>query len=288
MSAPSAPSSFAAPMAPFAPSTISAAIAARASRWATRGIARMRWSARSMAGSTISMARCAAPPGPNSFPPLDKAEFGLRPVEMEMWHGLIFLRFRPGPQPAVAELLKPFDAEICPVSPRRNGSHRPRQDLTNDIAVNWKSVRDVDNEGYHVAMAHPALQDLYGSTYRDIPMAGGINMSRGEFQPHAGRRWSVRNYVKLAGGPDWLPERSAFGLDLLRPVPQQCDHRHPRNRAVLPGVSGGREPRQGPRHFLPAARRKIAPSASPATWPTASTARPMRRILSYRSGRMSP
>src|SRR3546814_9502634 len=31
-----------------------------------------------------------------------------------------------------------------------------------ETAVNWKAVRDVDNEGYHVPMAHPGLQDLYG------------------------------------------------------------------------------------------------------------------------------
>ena len=142
---------------------------------------------------------------PDSFPPLDKTAFGLRPVDMEIWHGLIFLRFRQGPQPSVAALLKPFDAEIAQYRASEMVPAGPGSIWTNDIAVNWKSVRDVDNEGYHVAMAHPALQDLYGSTYRDIPMTGGLNMSRGHFQPQAGRRWSVRNYVKLAGGPDWLP-----------------------------------------------------------------------------------
>ena len=36
---------------------------------------------------------------------------------------------------------------------------------TQKTEVNWKSVRDVDNEGYHVPMAHPSLQDLYGKNY---------------------------------------------------------------------------------------------------------------------------
>ena len=83
--------------------------------------------------------------------------------------------------------------------------------------VNWKSVRDVDNEGYHVAMAHPALQDLYGSTYYDNPMTNGVNSSHADYNPHAGRRWSVRHYLKISPKPEDLPEHlhrrwSYFGL----------------------------------------------------------------------------
>ena len=72
--------------------------------------------------------------------------------------------------------------------------------------VNWKSVRDVDNEGYHVAMAHPALQDLYGQTYYDEPLIDGVNRSVGIANPSGGRRWSVRHYTKLTQAPDFLPE----------------------------------------------------------------------------------
>ena len=77
---------------------------------------------------------------------------------------------------------------------------------TQQSAVNWKSVRDVDNEGYHVAMAHPALQDLYGATYYDEPFINGVSRSYATYNPHAGRRWSVRNYVKIAPAPDHLPD----------------------------------------------------------------------------------
>jgi phenylpropionate dioxygenase-like ring-hydroxylating dioxygenase large terminal subunit len=51
---------------------------------------------------------------PKSYPELDKHEFGLRPVELEVWHGLMFIRFKSGPQPSVQELLSPFEAEIAP------------------------------------------------------------------------------------------------------------------------------------------------------------------------------
>jgi carnitine monooxygenase subunit len=141
---------------------------------------------------------------PRSFPELDKHEFGLVPLELEIWMGFIFVRFREGPQPSVAELLAPIAEEF---GPYRAANMVPACGIwTQKIPVNWKSVRDVDNEGYHVAMAHPALQDLYGSTYYDEPFRNGVSRSYATYNPHAGRRWSVRHYVKIAPEARHLPE----------------------------------------------------------------------------------
>lgn len=142
---------------------------------------------------------------PRSFPPLDKDEFALKALECEIWQGFVFIRFAPGPQPSVAALMKPFEAELAHY---RTGEMIPAGAIwTQETPVNWKSVRDVDNEGYHVAMAHPALQDLYGSTYYDEPFVDGICRSFATYNPHAGRRWSVRNYVKISPENHALPER---------------------------------------------------------------------------------
>ncbi|MGB6119381.1 MAG: aromatic ring-hydroxylating dioxygenase subunit alpha [Mesorhizobium sp.] len=141
---------------------------------------------------------------PRSFPELDKNEFGLKPLDLEIWMGFIFIRFRSGPQPSVAELMKPHEAEIAHY---RAADMVPAGGIWTSVSnVNWKSVRDVDNEGYHVAMAHPALQDLYGQTYYDEPFVDGVSRSFATYNPHAGRRWSVRNYVKISPRPDHLPE----------------------------------------------------------------------------------
>ncbi len=141
---------------------------------------------------------------PRSFPELDKVEFGLKPIDLEIWMGFIFIRFRQGPQPSVAELMRPVEAEMAHY---RAAEMVPAWGIwTQQSAVNWKSVRDVDNEGYHVAMAHPALQDLYGATYYDEPFINGVSRSYATYNPHAGRRWSVRNYVKLSPQPEHLPE----------------------------------------------------------------------------------
>ncbi|TAA62688.1 SRPBCC family protein [Shinella sp. JR1-6] len=142
---------------------------------------------------------------PRSFPPLDKNEFALKALECEIWQGFVFIRFAPGPQPSVAALMKPFEAELAHY---RTGEMIPAGAIwTQETPVNWKSVRDVDNEGYHVAMAHPALQDLYGSTYYDEPFVDGLCRSFATYNPHAGRRWSVRNYVKISPENHALPER---------------------------------------------------------------------------------
>ena len=141
---------------------------------------------------------------PNSYPALDKLEFGLRSVEMEVWMGFVFIRFKPGPQRSVAETLAPYVVEFA---------HHAPEDMVasgavwaNEIPVNWKSVVDVDNEGYHVAMAHPALQDLYGFTYHDIFYGPGLRVAKGTFKPNSGRLWSVRNYTKFSTPRDGLPE----------------------------------------------------------------------------------
>ena len=142
---------------------------------------------------------------PKSFPPLDKNEFALKALECEVWQGFVFIRFAPGPQPSVADLMKPFEKELAHY---RAEEMVPTGDIwTQETPVNWKSVRDVDNEGYHVAMAHPALQDLYGSTYYDEPFVDGLCRSFATYNPHAGRRWSVRNYVKISPENRALPER---------------------------------------------------------------------------------
>ena len=142
---------------------------------------------------------------PESFGTLDREKFGLKPIEMEVFHGFIFLRFKPGPQPPVAQLLAPFAADFAAYGSENLLAAGTNQWLT-DLPVNWKSVRDVDNEGYHVPLAHPSLQELYGRDYRDLQLPDGLNVSIGVFGDKPGRRWSVRHYVTLSQDRPDLPQ----------------------------------------------------------------------------------
>lgn len=145
------------------------------------------------------------PARPESFGQMDRSQFGLKPLELQIWHGFLFLRFHPGPQADVATLMQPFDADFTAY---RAAQALPVQtpDWTTTLPVNWKSVRDVDNEGYHVAMAHPGLQELYGRTYVDRLLENGLSFSTGTFGDAPGRGWSVRHYVKLSPDQPHLPD----------------------------------------------------------------------------------
>jgi phenylpropionate dioxygenase-like ring-hydroxylating dioxygenase large terminal subunit len=141
---------------------------------------------------------------PQSFGDMRREHFALRPIELEIFHGFLFLRLAQGPQADVASILAPVEADfaayrirdLVPVSVPR---------WSTELPVNWKSVRDVDNEGYHVALAHPGLQELYGRTYGDHQLEGGRSVSVGWCGDHPGRLWSVRNYVKFSPARPDLP-----------------------------------------------------------------------------------
>lgn len=141
---------------------------------------------------------------PRTLPDLDRAEHGLIPVEMEIWQGFVFVRFQPGPQPSVAELMSRHLAEA---GLYRAGDARRRGHFwTEEIGANWKCVRDVDNEGYHVPMAHPGLQDLYGKNYFDEVTINGTNRSFATFDEDGGRLWSVRHYLNILPDVPELPD----------------------------------------------------------------------------------
>ena len=140
----------------------------------------------------------------DTFPPMQAEKWGLKPLEMEIWNGLVFIRFQAGPQPAVAEILARFDDEIAPYD-LANMVPTDSNSMDDLLPVNWISVRDVDNEGYHVRQAHPGLHQLYGNGYFDEPYANGTSRSVGTFNEAYGHRWSVRKYREILPEADNLP-----------------------------------------------------------------------------------
>ncbi len=140
-------------------------------------------------------------PRPQGFAGLDQTANGLVALEIEIWNGLIFTRFEPG-ECSVAEQLAPINARIqCYRLVDMIPLGEPYQ---TEVNYNWKFFHDVDNEGYHVPAAHPALQDLYGRSYRD-DFIGDITVSTATVDEHPARSWSVARYKSLL--PDF-PELS--------------------------------------------------------------------------------
>lgn len=145
-----------------------------------------------------------ATPKPRSLPALDPKTHGLAALESEIWMGFVFVRFLPSEQPSVAQLMAPYAAELAAY---RAAEAKPLAPVyEEEIEVNWKAVRDVDNEGYHVPIAHPSLQDLYGRGYADDRHHRGVSRSFAEFNEGPGRLWSVRHYKKILPEAAHLPE----------------------------------------------------------------------------------
>lgn len=89
-------------------------------------------------------------------------QYGLKPVETEIYKGFIFVRLKPG-LPSVAEMLAPYEAELAAyhleeLQPLGRVTLRTRH-------VNWKNVTDNYSDAMHITVAHPGLTRLFGQSY---------------------------------------------------------------------------------------------------------------------------
>jgi phenylpropionate dioxygenase-like ring-hydroxylating dioxygenase large terminal subunit len=135
------------------------------------------------------------------FENLDKAGHGLVPVDQEIFHGFIFVRFAPG-LPSVADMMAPYADELASYELERlvpNGRVTLRS-----RAVNWKNVADNYSDGMHIGIAHPGLSRLFGATYK-IEAREWVDKMAGELQQNASENWSERAYQGLLSGFDDVP-----------------------------------------------------------------------------------
>ncbi|MEE2774471.1 MAG: aromatic ring-hydroxylating dioxygenase subunit alpha [Pseudomonadota bacterium] len=139
-----------------------------------------------------------------TFPDLSSADLGLKPLDMEVWNGFVFVRFKESDQASVKDTMARFDKEIESYNLKTMVPVKGSE-WSEIVHANWKSVRDVDNEGYHVRQAHPGLHELYGQNYFDEPFENGTSRSVGIFNKKPSSRWSVRNYLKFLPQDTKLP-----------------------------------------------------------------------------------
>jgi choline monooxygenase len=92
-------------------------------------------------------------------PDFNTTNFSLKPIQLAVVAGLIFINFDPRASPEDGELPEFEDSILghLPDMPRFAASHR----LDFDIAANWKVVVDNFSEGYHIPVAHQKLATLY-------------------------------------------------------------------------------------------------------------------------------
>ena len=156
-------------------------------------------------GWTYSLdGRLKSVPRLQTFESLELSEHGLVPLELEVWQGLIFIRFESGGEP-VASQLHAIEERVSSYRLADMVSLGPAS--VSEVRYNWKFFHDVDNEGYHVPSAHPALQELYGRSYRD-DFVGNIPVSTGTVDDQPASVWSVARYKSLLPDMVHLPKEA--------------------------------------------------------------------------------
>ena len=145
-------------------------------------------------------------PALETFDNLHVDSISLAGIELEIWFGFIFIRFESGGLSIAQELATVAD-EVALYKPQELQPLAPASVELKPF--NWKCIHDIDNEGYHVPVGHPALQELYGGNYVDT-VEQGIAVARAGINDKPARHWSVRQYKKL------LPEFSHLPTEQQR------------------------------------------------------------------------
>ena len=102
-------------------------------------------------------------PHQDEFKELDKSKHGLKPIEMEIFQGFIFVRLISTDGPSVANQFSPYLEEI---KPYRFEELEPLGRVTmRHRSVNWKQIADNYVDTFHIPVAHAGLSALVGKSY---------------------------------------------------------------------------------------------------------------------------
>ncbi|HEV2292003.1 MAG TPA: SRPBCC family protein [Gemmatimonadales bacterium] len=86
----------------------------------------------------------------------DKKDFGLTPVAVDTWEGLVFVHLGPKPAPVA----RTFAGILERIGPRALAGMQFARRVNYEVACNWKVYVDNYLEGYHVPFVHPELATL--------------------------------------------------------------------------------------------------------------------------------
>jgi phenylpropionate dioxygenase-like ring-hydroxylating dioxygenase large terminal subunit len=157
-----------------------------------------------------------AVPAEATFPGLNKAEYGLKPIDIEVCLGFVFIRFR-SVGPSVAERLSHYMPELAPYRLEQMVPYG--EPWAADYDVDWKNAIDNYLEGYHVPVGHPGLYRLFGTRYEAEAREGHVSRAMHWMRDKPSSNWSERHYQKLLPEATHLPEerRRAWSYYTLLP-----------------------------------------------------------------------
>jgi choline monooxygenase len=117
-------------------------------------------------------------PGPD----FDPAEFGLIPVSVDVWRGLVFVALEPAQ--SLADWIRPIDARSRRYPLEDMHFHRT---VELEIPVNWKAFGDNYAEAYHVPAVHPGLM-------------ASLDLKSYRVHTHEAEAYQVHEAAKREGG----------------------------------------------------------------------------------------
>ena len=200
--------------------------------------------------------RLKAVPAVRSFPGLDKATISLVPLDLEVFQGFVYIRFKGG-GPSLAERLAPLAEELALY---RFEAMRPLGDFwCQEIAVDWKNVWDNYLEGYHFVTGHPGLYELMGNLYDVEALPNGVARLSHSLQEKPARSWAARHYQKLLPAVDHLPDPLRRAWSYFPLFPGMSFHVYPDSMDFFQAIPAGpgRTILRGQSYALPDERREM-------------------------------
>ncbi|MBM4219090.1 MAG: Rieske 2Fe-2S domain-containing protein [Gammaproteobacteria bacterium] len=149
-----------------------------------------------------------------TFPKFDRAQYGLKPIELENFMGFLFVRFRGG-EPSVAERMAPHVDELSHY--RLDRMVPLGKTWTQELPIDWKNVIENYVEDYHFPMGHPGLSALTEAEYDRESFPGGTMRLSHRLREQPLKSWSAERYAKFLPVVEHLPAElrrrwSYFGL----------------------------------------------------------------------------
>lgn len=140
---------------------------------------------------------------PEAFAKFDRSKFGLKPIELEVFVGMVFVRFRVG-EGSVAERMEPHRQELAHY---RIDEMVPLDDLwVHDVAIDWKNLVENYVEDYHFPMGHAGLSALMEPQYdREVFPKGTMRLSH-RMREKPLKSWSAERYAAFLPTMEHLPE----------------------------------------------------------------------------------
>lgn len=137
-------------------------------------------------------------PQEDSFPGLDKSCLGLRPVEMDLFLGFVFVRLHDNGGPDLETLWAPFREPL-------DQYRLPEMEAITHIdetewPCDWKVAVDNNLECYHIMMGHPGLNRMFGLQPMNMDMSDtGVSVTVSQFKEEYSPVWTERTYQERIG-----------------------------------------------------------------------------------------